>query len=77
MSGNFGVQSGFQFHPLEYRFHGAALFLDTGSVWDDGRAHELRSSTGFGFHTDNVFITVAFPLNAPRTDVTFMMGVRF
>ena len=38
---------------------------------------ELRASTGFGFHTDHVFLTVAFPLNAPEHDATFMMGVRF
>ena len=55
------------FHQsLEYRFYGAALFLDAGSVWDDGAARELRASTGFGFHTDHVFVTVAFPLDAPR-----------
>ncbi len=37
------------FHQsLEYRFHGAALFLDAGSVWDDGaparapRLHRVR-----------------------------------
>ena len=66
------------FHQsLEYRFYGAALFLDTGSVWDDGGRRELRTSTGFGFHTDNVFLTVAFPLNAPEHGATFMMGVRF
>ena len=66
------------FHQsLEYRFHGAALFLDTGSVWDDGASHKLRASTGFGFHTEHVFLTVAFPLNAPGTDAAFMMGVRF
>ena len=55
----------------------AALFLDTGSVWDDGASHKLRASTGFGFHTEHVFLTVAFPLNAPGTDAAFMMGVRF
>ena len=66
------------FHQsLEYRFHGAALFLDAGSVWDDGAAHKLRASTGFGFHTEHVFLTVAFPLDAPGADAAFMMGVRF
>jgi len=66
------------FHQsLEYRFHGAALFLDAGSVWEDGGARQLRTSTGFGFHTDHVFLTVAFPQNAPDAGATFMMGVRF
>ena len=55
------------FHQsIEGRFYGAALFLDAGSVWDDGGRRELRTSTGFGFHTEHVFVTVAFPLDAPR-----------
>jgi hypothetical protein len=66
------------FHQsVEYRLHGAALFLDAGSVWDDAGTRSLRSSTGFGFHTDNSFITVAFPLNAPTTRATLLIGVRF
>jgi hypothetical protein len=66
------------FHQsLEYRLHGAALFLDAGSVWNDGGTRQLRASTGFGFHTDHSFITIAFPLNAPGAGATFMMGVRF
>jgi hypothetical protein len=46
-------------------------------VWDNGGARELRASTGFGFHTDYTFLTVAFPLKAPGAGATFMMGVRF
>ena len=73
------------FHQsFEYRLHGAALFLDAGSVWDTSTpldsarsTRELRASTGFGFHTDHSFITIAFPLNAPSAGATFMMGVRF
>jgi len=66
------------FHQsVEYRFHGFALFLDAGSVWDDGATHELRASTGFGFHLDHVFLTAAFPLDARGGGGTFMMGVRF
>jgi hypothetical protein len=66
------------FHQsLEYRLHGAALFLDAGSVWDNGGTRELRASTGFGFHTDQSFVTIAFPLNAPGAGATFMVGVRF
>jgi hypothetical protein len=66
------------FHQsLEFRLHGAALFLDAGSVWEDGGPRELRTSTGFGFHTDHVFLTVAFPLNTPGKSATFLAGVRF
>ncbi len=66
------------FHQsLEYRFYGAALFLDTGSVWDGGTDKRMRVSTGFGFQTDHAFATVAFPLSAPGSGATFMMGVRF
>jgi hypothetical protein len=74
------------FHQsVEYRLFGAALFLDAGSVWDNGvtplgiarSQRELRASTGFGFHTDNSFVTIAFPLNAPGAKATFMVGVRF
>jgi hypothetical protein len=66
------------FHSsLEYRFYGAALFLDSGSVWESGGRRDLRASTGFGYHNDNLFVTVAFPLNAPDAGATFMIGVRF
>jgi hypothetical protein len=66
------------FHQsLEYRFHGAALFLDTGSVWEDGRERQLRASTGFGFHIEHFFATVAFPLDAPGEGAAFITGVRF
>jgi surface antigen Omp85-like protein len=66
------------FHQsLEYRFYNVALFLDTGSIWDAGTDKRLRTSTGFGFHADNFFATLAFPLNEGGADATFMMGVRF
>jgi len=66
------------FHQsLEYRFYGASLFLDTGSVWDGGTDKRMRVSTGFGYHTDYAFATLAFPLNAAGAGATFMLGVRF
>src|SRR5262249_19409665 len=66
------------FHQsLEYRFYNVALFLDTGSIWDAGTNKRLRTSTGFGFHGDNFFATLAFPLNEGGANATFMMGVRF
>jgi hypothetical protein len=66
------------FHEsLEYRFHGAALFFDVGSVWDAPAERKVRLSTGFGFHTDHFFITLGIPLNADGAGVTFIGGVRF
>lgn len=66
------------FHTsAEYRFHHVALFLDTGAVWDTGIARRTRVSTGFGFHGDNAFLTLGFPLNADGAGASFLMGVRF
>ncbi|MPZ21465.1 MAG: BamA/TamA family outer membrane protein [Luteitalea sp.] len=66
------------FHQsLEYRYRHIAWFLDTGSVWDPDAEMKVRFSTGFGYHTDNTFLTVGFPLNASEVTATFMMGVRF
>jgi hypothetical protein len=66
------------FHQsLEYRFYGIGMFLDAGSIWDSGREKQLRASTGFGIQSDNLFVTVAFPLDTTRSGVAFMMGVRF
>jgi hypothetical protein len=67
------------FHSsLEYRFHKAVgVFLDTGSVWDRRSDMRIRLSSGFGIQNDNVFLNLAFPLNADDLNVTFMMGVRF
>ena len=56
---------------------GFALFLDSGSVWTSGEEARGRVSTGFGFHHENVFATLAFPLNTPAVRTTFMIGVRF
>jgi len=46
-------------------------------VWDNGHERQLRASTGFGFHIEHFFATVAFPLDAPGEGAAFMMGVRF
>ena len=64
-------------HSLEYRYHGFALFVDGGSVWQPDADMRIRFSTGFGFHKDGVFITLGVPLNADDAGATFMMGVRF
>ena len=62
---------------IEYRFHGVALFLDTGSVWDEHVDRRMRLSTGFGFHGEHAFLTVGFPLNSDDAGAAFTMGVRF
>jgi len=46
-------------------------------VWDRNGSMQFRLSSGFGVQTDNVFVTLAFPLNADDLNVAFMMGVRF
>ena len=67
------------FHSsLEYRFHNLlGVFLDAGSVWDRNTDMRFRVSSGFGLHHDNVFLSLAFPLNTDDLKATFMMGVRF
>jgi outer membrane protein assembly factor BamA len=67
------------FHQsLEYRFWHVGLFFDVGSVWDRSSDAKTRYSTGFGVHSDNGFLTLAFPLNTDNgSGVTFMAGVRF
>lgn len=62
---------------LEYRNHGLALFLDAGSVWDRQTPSRLRTSAGFGYHRENVFLTFGFPLNTKDVDGTVALGVRF
>lgn len=61
----------------EYRYHGLAFFLDSGSVWDAGADRRFRVSTGIGLHPGPVFFTVGVPLNTGQHDATFMMGIRF
>jgi hypothetical protein len=66
------------FHTsLEYRYSGFALFLDTGAVWDRGADSRTRVSAGAGFHDDNVFLTLGFPLNTDGVRAIFTMGIRF
>jgi hypothetical protein len=62
---------------VEFRFRGLAYFLDAGSVWNVGDERKIRLGTGIGFHVDDSFVTLAFPLNADDVRATFMLGVRF
>jgi hypothetical protein len=66
------------FHAsLEYRYSGWALFIDTGSVWDRDTNPLVRVAAGAGFHHDNVFLTLGFPLNTDQLRAMFMMGIRY
>ena len=66
------------FHTsVEYRNRGFAFFFDAGVVRDAGVDGEPRTSAGFGYHHDSVFITLGFPLNTDDLNVMFMAGVRF
>jgi hypothetical protein len=65
------------YHSLEYRHDSLAFFFDLGSVWDEGTDSRLRLATGVGFHGENAFVTMGFPLNADDLSAQFMAGVRF
>jgi hypothetical protein len=66
------------FHTsLEYRYRVLALFLDSGSVWDDGIDPRVRIAAGIGLHTGPFFMTVGFPLNTDESRAVFTTGVRF
>jgi hypothetical protein len=67
------------FHQsLEFRLWHVGAFFDVGSVWDRSSDAKTRYSTGFGAHSDNGFLTFAFPLNTDNGGgLTFMAGVRF
>lgn len=62
---------------VEYRNRGFAFFFDAGVVRDAGADGTPRTSAGFGYHHDAVFITLGFPLNTDDLNVMFMAGVRF
>ena len=66
------------FHTsLEYRYRGLALFLDSGSVWDEGIDPRVRIAAGLGLHTGPFFMTVGFPLNTDEVSAVFTTGIRF
>ena len=66
------------FHAsAEYRYHGVGLFLDSGSVWDDGLEKRVRFSTGVNFTAGPVFASLAFPINTDEFRAVFAMGFRW
>jgi surface antigen Omp85-like protein len=61
---------------VEYAFRGIAVFLDVGSVWDEGRTRDVRVSTGLGFQAGPAFLTVGFPLNTDHLGAAIALGLR-
>lgn len=61
---------------VEYAFRGIAVFLDVGSVWDEGRTRDVRVSTGLGFQAGPAFLTVGFPLNTDNLGAAIALGLR-
>jgi outer membrane protein assembly factor BamA len=66
------------FHgSLEYRFSVVQLFVDVGSVWNEGTERKIRASTGVGVVAGPVFMTVGVPIDTNDLRAVFMMGYRF
>jgi hypothetical protein len=61
---------------VEYRFHDVGMFLDSGSVWNDGTTRRARFSTGVTYNPGPVFFTLGFPLNTDEFHAVFTMGFR-
>ena len=61
---------------VEYRFHDVGMFLDSGSVWNDGTTRRARFSTGVTYQPGPVFFTLGFPLNTNEFHAVFTMGFR-
>jgi Omp85 superfamily domain len=64
------------YSSIEYRYTGLALFLDIGSVWDEGTERQVRVSTGFRFHAGPAFLVVGFPLNTDKLTAVVTLGLR-
>jgi outer membrane protein assembly factor BamA len=61
---------------VEYQYRGLALFLDAGSVWNNGDEARARFGAGVGVHAGPVFFTLGFPLNTDDLSPVFTMGFR-
>lgn len=61
---------------LEYRYAGVGMFVDAGSVWDQGTVRKNRVSTGVTYSPGPFFVTVAFPVNTNEFHAVFMIGYR-
>jgi hypothetical protein len=61
---------------IEYGFRGLAVFLDLGSVWNEGDERKLRVSAGLEFHAGPAFLTVGIPLNTDNLRAVVALGLR-
>jgi hypothetical protein len=62
---------------LEYRYRDVGMFLDAGSVWNDGAERRTRVSTGVTFTPGPLFFTLGFPVNTDEFRAVFTMGFRY
>jgi outer membrane protein assembly factor BamA len=61
---------------VEYRYCGVGMFVDAGSVWDQGTVRRNRVSTGVTYSPGPFFVTVGFPVNTNEFRAVFTMGYR-
>ncbi len=63
---------------LEYHYSDAAIFYDTGAVWDSGQSHRFRHSVGLGFaDRHGAFLLLGIPLRKHDVGAVLMFGIRF
>lgn len=67
---------------LEYRYQVMAVYYDAGSVWDQGKLHEMTHAVGFGLHDrdGSWFLTLGVPIRSGHIQPfkpVFMLGTRF
>lgn len=62
---------------LEYRYDNFQIFYDVGAVWDEGRSSQSKHGIGFGFVSDDVFVSLAFPVRLDNVVPVFMFGIRY
>ena len=69
---------------VTYGYHIMRVFYDAGSVWDQGKSPEAKSSAGIGvssglgiFHKGAFLLAVAFPIRQGRVDPVFIAGMNY
>lgn len=63
----------FVHHTIEYRHEKAAVFLDAGSLWDDGQDVRIRLSAGLGYREGPFATSLAFPLSPGGAGAMFLV----
>jgi outer membrane protein assembly factor BamA len=69
---------------VTYGYRILRVFYDTGAVWEQGTAPEVRHSAGVGissglglFPKGAVLLAVAFPIRQGRAEPVFIAGMNF